>query len=214
MSNLSSRDKKIVATITVIIFLLVGGAGAWYWFIYKPEQKAKEKARLERIEKEKAEKKQKEEQAAKQKAAYDSLIQSADAEFNLKSWESARSQYTDALSLLPNEQYPRDQLRLINTQLEEIAALEAKKADGIVETVSCTSGRFFIIISSSIDRDLAMDYATELAKEGNYIKVIEPNAANPLFHRVSIGDYETREQAKTAAQSNRYFGDGVWVLKY
>ena len=214
MSNLSRRDKNIVATITVIIFLLVGGVGAWYWFIYKPEQEKIEKARLERIEKEKAEK-QREEQAAKQKAAdYDSLIASADAEFKLESWESARSQYTDALSLFPNEPYPRDQLAFINAQLEEIAALEVRKTAGIVETVSSTSGRFFVIISSSIDGDLAMDYAKKLAKEGNYVKVIEPDAANLLFHRVSIGDYETREQAKTAAQSNNYFGDGVWVLKY
>jgi len=198
----------------VIVFVLLGCTGAWYWLVYKPQQEASEKTRLEQIAKEEAEKQRKEQEAAQQRAAYANLIINADIEFKVENWESALSQYTEALTLFPNEQYPKDQLVLINTKLKEITALEARKTAGIVETVSSASGRFFVIVSSSIDGDLAMDYATKLAKEGNYVKIIEPDAVNLLFYRVSIGDYDTREQAESASESNGSFGDGVWVLRY
>jgi len=197
----------------VIFFALVLGVGAWYLFTYRPKQEAIKKARLEQIAREEAEK-QRKELEVQQKAAYDTLIIKADTAFNLENWDSARSRYTQASSLLPNEQYPRDQLALISTRLEETAASEAGKVAGVVETVSCTSGRFFVIVSSSIDGDLAKDYAARLAKEGKYVKIIVPNAANSLFHRVSIGDYDTREQARSATELNGAFGNEAWILKY
>ena len=105
-------------------------------------------------------------------------------------------------------------MSVVNAKLAEKAALEAKKTAGVVEKVSSPTGRFYILVSSSIDDDLAMDYAKKLTKEGNNVKIIEHNATKLFFFGVSLGDYETREQAESALASFSNFGDSVWVLKY
>ncbi|MEO9871805.1 SPOR domain-containing protein [Ekhidna sp.] len=214
MNNQSNRGNKTLLIILVIILLIGSALGIWYWGIYKPEQEAKEKARLEQVAKQEAEQKRKEQEAQK-KINYDELIENADTEFEQENWETAYSLYSDASSLFPNQQYPQDQLALVNAELDEKAALEAKRAAGIVETVSSLTGRFYIIISSSVDGDLAMDYASKLSKEGNNVKIIEPDATtNKLFHRVSVGDYDTWDQAVNASTSFTNYGSEIWVLKY
>lgn len=204
---------RTLIIILIILAFLGGSAALWYWGIYKPEQEAKERARLEQIAKQQEEQQRKEQEAQK-KARYDQLIQDADSEFNLENWQSAQSLYSEASSLFSNQQYPKDQLVLVNAKLDEIAAIEERIASGIIETVSSPTGRFYVIISSSVDGDLATDYAKKLTQEGNSVKIIKPDDTNLLFHRVSIGDYDSWDQAVTATQSFNTFGEGVWVLKY
>lgn len=210
MSQNSNQRGKTVIVIVIIVFVLSGLAGTWYWVIYKPEQEAKEKARLEQLAREEAERKRKEIEA-QNKVKYDELIENADAEFEQENWETAQTLYSEASSLFSDQQHPKNQLALIRTELDKIAA---RKAAGIVETVSSPTGRFYVIVSSSVDGDLAMDYASKLAKEGNNVKMIEPYAPNKLFHRVSIDDYETWEQAVTASSSFGTYGNEVWVLEH
>lgn len=210
--NKSNGSSRIVLVVVIIILLLAGSAGIWYWGIYKPELAAKEKARLEQVAKEAAEQKRKE-KAAQDKIRYDQLIENGDTEFERGNWDPAFSLYSEASSLFPSQQYPKDQLILVNVKLDEQAALEARKAAGIVETVSSPTGRFYVIVSSSVDGDLAMDYASKLAKEGKNVKIIEPNSTNELFSRVSIDDYDTWDQAASATASFSSYGE-VWVLKY
>lgn len=213
MNEHSNRNSKAVVVIVILAFIVVGLAGAWYWVMYIPEQEAKEKARQEQMAKEAAEKKAAE-QAAQNEAKYKELIEDADSAFEQEDWESARALYTEASSLFPGQPYPKDQLALVNAKLDEIAALEAKRAAGIVETVSSSTGRFYIIVSSSIDDDLAMDYANKLAQEGNNVKIIEHDTDKHLYYRVSVGDYAAREAAEAALASYSNFGKGVWVLEY
>jgi len=210
MGEDSNRSGKAGVVIVIVVLILAGLAGAWYWIIYKPEQEAKEKARLEQIAREEAERKRKEIEA-QNKVKYDELIENADAEFEQESWETSRSLYSEASTLFPDQQYPKDQLALINGKLDEIAA---RKAAGIVETVSSPAGRFYVIVSSSVDGDLAMDYASKLAKEVNNVKMIKPPANSKVYHRVSVGDYDSREQAVTASASFSTYGNEIWVLKY
>jgi Na+-transporting NADH:ubiquinone oxidoreductase subunit NqrC len=214
MGEDSNRRNKTVVVIVIIVLVLAVLTGVWYWSMYKPEQEAKEKARIEQIAKVEAEKKRKE-LAAQKKVKYDKLIENAAAEFEQGNWETAHSLYTEASTLSPDQQYPKDQLVIVNAKLDEIAALEANIAAGIVETVSSATGRVYVIVSSSVDGDLAMDYAIKLAKEGNYVKIIKPVLNNKVYHRVSVGDYGTWKEAKTAitAASNTY-GTEVWPLKY
>ena len=161
-----------------------------------------------------AEEQQKRELAAQRKAKYDETIKNADLEFNQERWEAARSLYSEASTLFPAEKYPQDQLVLVNTKLDEIAALEARRAAGIVESISLPTNRFYIIVSSSVDGDLAMDYASKLAKEGKNVKIIEPYAGNQLFHRVSVDDYGTWEEALTISKSLNGYESGAWILKH
>ena len=134
--------------------------------------------------------------------------------FGLEEWETAGSLYSEASSLQPNESYPKDQLQIVNAQLDEIAAREARAAAGEVEVITSRTGRFYVIVSSSIDQDLAMDYAQKLAREGNVVKIIEHDARDHLYYRVAVEDYGTREEAEAAAPSMGNYGDGVWVLSY
>ncbi|WP_420318939.1 hypothetical protein [Ekhidna sp.] len=207
-----TNSNKAVVIIIIVIVVLGGLTGGWYFGKYKPEQEAKEQARLEQIAKQEAEKKRQEE-AARRKARYDQLIVDADAAFEQENWGTAQSLYSEATSLYSNEQYPKDQLAIVNAKLDEIAALEARKEAGVVETVSEPNGRFYIIVSSSIDDDLARDYATKLAKEGTSVKLVQHNYNELPFHGVSVGDYDTWDQAQSAASSFTNYGK-VWVLKY
>ena len=210
MEEKSNNGRKTGGIILVIILVLAALAGAWYWGMYLPEQEAKERARQEQLAKE-AEKKRQQQLAAKKKADYDQLIQNADDEFNQENWEAAHSLYSEASSLFRNQPYPLDQLTIINEKLEEIAA---QSKVGTVETVSSATGRFYIVVSSSIDGDLAMDYGNKMANEGNSVKIIEPYGQQ-RFYRVSPGDYDGLDQAVAASASvSTTDGEPAWVLKY
>ncbi len=213
MDENANNTGKVVGIVVTVVVILAVLAGVWYFFMYKPAQEAKEKARLEQLAKEKAEKKRQEEEARK-KAQYEKLIADADAEFEQENWENAKTLYTNASNLFPNETYPKDQLTLVNATLDQIAELEARRAAGIIETISSETGRFYVVVSSSVDDDLAMDYAKKLVKEGNIVKIIEPSYRNKLFYRVSLGDYDTWDQAVASIGTFSSYGNGVWVLKY
>jgi len=213
MSEQSNESGKTVGIIIIVVFALAGLVGLWYWVMYKPQQEAKEQVKLEQIAKEQAAKKAAE-LRAQNKTKYDQLIKDADAEMGQENWQRAKSLYAEASSLFPNEQYPKDQLAIVNQKLDELAALEARRAAGVVESVATRTGRFYIIVSSSIDDDLAMDYANKLAQEGNAVKIIEHDTGKLVYYRVSVGDYASREKAESAAVAFSNLSDEVWVLGY
>ncbi len=213
MSEQSNESGKTVGIIIIVVFALAGLVGLWYWVMYKPQQETKEQVKLEQIAKEEAAKKAAELKALN-KTKYDQLIKDADSEMEQENWQRAKSLYTEASSLFPNEQYPKDQLAIVNQKLGELAALEARRAAGVVESVATRTGRFYIIVSSSIDDDLAMDYANKLAQEGNAVKIIEHDTGKLVYYRVSVGDYASREKAESAAVAFSNLSDEVWVLGY
>ncbi|MEQ9424864.1 MAG: SPOR domain-containing protein [Cyclobacteriaceae bacterium] len=208
MSEESNRS-KIGVIIGVVVFVLGVAVASWYLFVYQPQQEALERERLEQIAKEEAERKRKELEAQK-KVQYDSLIAQANTAFEQEDWETAKSLYTEASAIFPNEQYPKDQLALIQAKLD---ALAARNATGTVELVESRTGRFYIIVTTNVDDDLAMDYANKLAKEGINVKMLSPFSNRRVYHRISVADYATAEQAEAALASFSAFGD-VWVMKY
>ncbi len=207
MDEESNNSGKVVLIILIIVFVLAGVVGGWYFLVHKPEQEAKERARLEQIAKEKAEQERKEQEAleAQNKLRYEELIAEADSVFALENWENARSLYAEALALFPDLTYPRDQIDLINARLERTA--------GMIETISSPTGRFYVIISSSIDDDLAMDFANRLSEAGNNVKIVEHQMNNLTYFGVSVADYASWDQAVSATMEFNSYGDGVWVLK-
>lgn len=206
MAEQSNNTGKVVAIILIIVFVLAALVGAWYWFMYKPEQEAKERARQEQLAREKAEQERLAQEQAQNQLRYDKLILDADSLFILRRWENARSLYIDALAILPDQTYPRDQITLINSKLEMSA--------GEVETITERTGRFYVIISSSLDDDLAMDYANKLSDVGNNVKVVEHQMNKNTYFGVSLGDYDTWDQAVSATLEFNSYGEGVWVLKW
>jgi Trp operon repressor len=59
---------------------------------------------------------------------YADAISKGDAAFGTKEYSSAKTQYTAALALKPNEQYPKDKLAEIEKALAELAASKDKEA--------------------------------------------------------------------------------------
>ena len=84
---------------------------------YPKDQLAAVAAALEEL----ARKAEEERQAKELQARYDAAIQVADAAFNAAKYEDARTKYTEAGEIKPEEKYPKDQLKAIDLALEELA---------------------------------------------------------------------------------------------
>jgi type II secretory pathway pseudopilin PulG len=212
MNEHSNQSKKVTIIVVVVVVLIAAGA-IWYGMMYLPAQEAKEKARQEQLAKEAAEKKRAEE-AKQKKERFDQLIVDADAAYQEENWESARDLYSEASSLFPEEGYPRDQLDLVNQKLDAFNETAAEVEAGAVETLSTKTGLYYVIVSSSLDDDLAMDYAQKLALEGKDVKIIEHDTGEYTYYRVALGGYASWNDATTELPSYENDGSGVWILAY
>lgn len=102
---------------------------------------------------------------------------------------------------------------------QEAARLAQDEADaepesGTVETINSRTGRFYIVVASALDGDLAMDYANKLAGEGLSISIIPPFGTGK-FHRISVDDADTWAAAESrASELKSEYGEDVWVIKY
>lgn len=96
-----------------------------------------------------------------------------------------------------------------------LAAEEAAKPKiGKVETISSRTGRFYIVVASAIDGDLAMDYANKLIKKGTNVNLIPPFGKSK-FHRVTVDNLDSWAAAENrATELKSEFGEDVWVIKY
>ena len=95
------------------------------------------------------------------------------------------------------------------------AAPPPKPAVGTSETLSGRSGRYYVVIASSIDGDLIMDYAKELSANGVGTKIIPPFGKSS-FHRLAVADGDTYETTQSTADGLKGgdYGDKLWVIKY
>lgn len=110
----------------------------------------------------------------------------------------------------------RERAALEQAQLEEEARLaaEAKPKIGTIETISSRTGRYYVVIASSIDEDLAMDHAKKLSKSGISTSIIEPFGSSK-FHRIVVAKRDSWAAAQNEANAlKEVYGDGVWVIKY
>ncbi|HEX6226580.1 MAG TPA: hypothetical protein VFZ52_19300 [Chryseolinea sp.] len=95
------------------------------------------------------------------------------------------------------------------------AQVEAKPAIGTIETLSGRSGRYYVVIASSIDGDLIMDYAKKLSATGVSTKIIPPFGKSS-FHRLAVAEgdtYATTQETADGMKGGDY-GNKVWVVKY
>ena len=69
---------------------------------------------------------------AKQKL-YDAAIEAADKLFGQSNWQGAKDKYNEALTYLPNEQYPKDQIVKCDEKLGASAKLDADYKTAIAE---------------------------------------------------------------------------------
>ena len=95
------------------------------------------------------------------------------------------------------------------------AAPPPKPAIGTIETLSGRSGRYYVVIASSIDGDLIMDYAKRLSANGVSTKIIPPFGKSS-FHRLAVADGDTYQTTQAIADELKGgdYGDKLWVVKY
>lgn len=104
-----------------------------------------------------------------------------------------------------------------------IAEENSRKADsvanatppvGTVETLNERTGRYYVVVASSIDGDLIMDFAKRLTDKGLNAKIIAPYG-NVRFHRLTVAEGESFAAAQqTAEQLKGEYSDAIWVIKY
>ncbi len=97
---------------------------------------------------------------------------------------------------------------------EAEAAKNAKPAEGTIESLSQRTGHYFVVISSSVDGDLAMDRAKKLSASGTSTKIIPP-FGKWKYYRLCIGDFDSFASAQSSADASKAeYGDALWVIKY
>ena len=85
---------------------------------------------------------------------------------------------------------------------------------GTVETLNARTGRYYVVVASSIDGDLIMDFAKDLSGKGVNAKIIAPYG-KVKFHRLTVAEGESFAAAhQTAQELKGEYSDGIWVIKY
>lgn len=112
-------------------------------------------------------------------------------------------QRTDSLARVAEEE-----------RLKREAEANSKPAVGSIETLEQRTGHYFVIISSSVDGDLAMDRAKKLSAKGVSSKIIPP-FGKWKYYRLGIGDFDSFASAQSSADASKSeYGDALWVMKY
>src|SRR5258707_11843291 len=94
------------------------------------------------------------------------------------------------------------------------AAANAKPAEGTIETLADRTGRYYVVVSSSVDGDLAMDRAKKLSASGKSTKIIPPFGKWKYF-RLCIADFDSFAGAQSNSDASKAeYWDALWVLKY
>ena len=91
---------------------------------------------------------------------------------------------------------------------------EQTSQESVFTTISESTGRYYIVIESFVDSDMAADYGKDLATKGFSTALLSPQGKKK-FHRLTVGDFDTFVAAQEEANKLKAeFGEDLWVLKY
>lgn len=106
--------------------------------------------------------------------------------------------------------------RAKETRIKEVPVIKPPEPPlvGTVEIIQARTGRWHVVINSSIDGDLIMDRAKKLTTEG-ISTVIIPPYGQWKFHRLAITSDTTFTLAQQKAdQLKEKYGQDLWVMRY
>ena len=109
-----------------------------------------------------------------------------------------------------------DEERKAEQAARDAAAIEESEAaeSGTFSIITEPTGRYYIVIESFVDSDMAADYGKELAGKGMSTALLSPQGKRK-FHRLTVGDFGSFVEAQEDANKLKAeFGDDLWVLKY
>ncbi len=90
----------------------------------------------------------------------------------------------------------------------------APKAIGAISEISQPLDKYYLIVASFLDNDLAFDYAEKLIlSESDVIIILDFHVR--YFTRVALFEYETLDKANVGLDKYKdEFDEQLWVLKY
>jgi hypothetical protein len=121
----------------------------------------------------------------------------------------------DARKLAAKKKTEADRLAAEQTANEAADEDEQVSSEATFITISESTGRYYIVIESFIDSDMAADYGKELVVKGFSTALLSPQGKRK-FHRLTMsGDYGSFVEAQEEANKLKgEFGKDLWVLKY
>jgi len=100
----------------------------------------------------------------------------------------------------------------VNTDPPELES--APKAIGAISEISQPLDKYYLILASFLDNDLAFDYAEKLILSGSNVIIILDFHVR-YFTRVALLEYETLDKANVGLDKYKdEFDEQLWVLKY
>ena len=90
----------------------------------------------------------------------------------------------------------------------------APKGIGVISEISQPLNKYYLIVASFLDNDLAFDYAEKLILSGSNVMIIPPFSTSK-FTRVALLEHETLDKVKIGLDKYKdEFDEQLWVLKY
>lgn len=119
---------------------------------------------------------------------------------------------------LPPPPPPKPKVEVVDTTHVEpepiIVDDPSKTVPGEVTQLSSPTGRYYVIIASFIDDDLAMDYGKKLAKQGVGTSLLYPKSEKG-FYRLAVADFTSLKEATLKSEELKStYGNDVWVIRY
>ena len=139
------------------------------------------------------------------RASYDEVIRRADAELADKQYDAARSSYQEALSLLPEESYPKEQL----AEIDRLIELEREKAF----QAAIASGDQFFEAENYSESKSAYSEALEIKPNDSYAtaqiaritSILEQLAQDQLQREKIQREYDEKLKSAELAFNNSRF---------
>jgi len=130
--------------------------------------------------------------------------------------EAAQKQRADAdAKAAAKKKAEANRLAAEQTANEAADEDEQVSSEATFTTISERTGRYYIVIESFVDSDMAADYGNELVVKGFSTSLLSPKGKRK-FHRLTMkGDYGSFVEAQEEANKLKgKFGKDLWVLKY
>jgi tetratricopeptide (TPR) repeat protein len=154
-------------------------------------------------------------------AKYDKLVKNADKEFMIENFESAKNLYRDALEIKPGEEYPRQQIVLIDKKMDEIEQMmiyneKIEQADLLFDEGNYESARdyYFEALNINSDDEYPVDRIKRiqelLTKAGE--KPEKPESGSALdeskkYYHVVVGVFDRNDFAQRL--NKKLLDDGI-----
>ncbi|WP_194775604.1 SPOR domain-containing protein [Pararhodonellum marinum] len=174
----------------LLLVLIFGALGAWYTMYYLPDEQ-------------------------------NNISTIPSVEESLSSTSEPENAITeDASSPLAEEAEPADAIQPETSSAPEVTSSvvpdreTAARGSQTEITSRSSTPRFFLVVGSFIDEDLALDHSKKLNAEGKNTFMIHP-AGSGNYYRLAVGQFDTFQKASAEIpnyQAN--YKDNLWVLKY